>query len=296
MVGLPESGKTTFLAALWHVVNDSAANTGLRFSKLLSDDVAYLNEITRVWRSATKQEHTKAGSAHVVSMNLVDSGKSQLTLTFPDISGESFQGMWERRECDASLAEMLTGATAILFFIHADRIKEPIWKSDINDLVELVRNVEACAPAPAPAPDHAGDSAEPKEAKQVAREWEPIDAPTQVQVVELLQFLVCRPFGAKLRRVAIVLSAWDIAKQEKLAPGPFLARAMPLVHQYINNADLEYQWKLFGVSAQGGDFGRAEDVERLRGLGDPSTWIEVQTDDDTAKDLTIPLSWLRSGG
>lgn len=287
MVGLPESGKTTFLAALWHVVNDAQANTRLRFAKLLSDDVAYLNEITRVWRTPAKQERTKAEKGHLVSMNLEDQEKAEITLSFPDISGESFQGMWERRECEQSLADMLTEATAILFFINSEGIKAPSWIADVNELLAAVQ------PVPAPAAATASEPAETK--KRVAREWEPEDAPTQVQVVELLQFLIAPPFGKKLRRVAIVLSAWDAVKGEHLKPDEFLARALPLVHQYLNNRGVPYEWKAFGVSAQGGDFGNAEEVKRLRGMEDPSLWIEVQAGNNISKDLTAPLSWLRSG-
>jgi hypothetical protein len=286
MVGMPESGKTTFLAALWHVVNDRAANTALRFSRLLSDDVAYLNEITRVWRSTKKQEHTKAGSAHMVRMNLKDAAQNEVTLTFPDVSGESFQGMWERRECDTALADMLKEATSILFFVHADRIKEPVWKSDLNDLVALVQQ---------PQDREAKAAASPNELQR-ARPWEPTDAPTQVQVVELLQFLIDNSFGSRLKRLAIVLSAWDMAKAEQVSPIMFLKRAMPLVHQYLTNAVLPYEWTIYGISAQGGDFDSAKDVARLRKLDDPSRWIEVAMDARTKKDLTIPLIWLRGNG
>lgn len=287
MVGMPESGKTTFLAALWHVVNDRAANTALRFSRLLTDDVAYLNEITRVWRSTKKQEHTKAGSAHVVRMNLKDNAQNEVALTFPDVSGESFQGMWERRECDTALADMLKEATSILFFVHADRIKEPVWKSDVNDLVAQVKKREG--------EQEATGGASPNESQQ-ARAWEPTDAPTQVQVVELLQFLIDNSFGSHLKRLAIVLSAWDMAKAEQVSPIMFLKRAMPLVHQYLTNSVLPYEWTIYGISAQGGDFGSAKDIARLRKLDDPSLWIEVAMDTGTRNDLTIPLIWLRGNG
>lgn len=291
MVGLPESGKTTFLAALWHVVNDAGANTALRFAKLLTDDVAYLNDITRVWRSATKQERTKAEKSHIASMNLEDRAKSQVTLTFPDMSGESFQGMWERRECEQTLADLLTQATAILFFINSYGIKMPIWIADINELLASVAPLQAVPASVATA------ATEPAEAKmRFARDWEPEGAPTQVQIVELLQFLISPPFGTNLQRLAIVLSAWDTVKSEGTTPDQFLAQALPLVHQYLTNSAVPYQWRTFGVSAQGGDFGNEEEVKRLRGMDDPSQWIEVQTSYNIGKDLTIPLSWLRTGG
>ncbi len=48
IIGLPASGKTTFLAALWHLVTARDVDTVLRFGTLRVGDAAHLNAIARV--------------------------------------------------------------------------------------------------------------------------------------------------------------------------------------------------------------------------------------------------------
>ena len=98
IVGLPESGKTTFLAALWHVVNAAEIDTALRFGSLGQGDRSYLNAITKRWRSAHKQERTIAGGPRNVSMHLKDRKDRDVRVIFPDLPGEDFVRVWETRD------------------------------------------------------------------------------------------------------------------------------------------------------------------------------------------------------
>ena len=63
IIGLPESGKTTFLGALWHLVTAREIDTVLRFHNLRSGDVGHLNAIAARWREARVQERTAVGSS-----------------------------------------------------------------------------------------------------------------------------------------------------------------------------------------------------------------------------------------
>jgi Double-GTPase 1 len=80
----------------------------------------------RRWLHAKEQIHTEVASGKVVSMNLKDDADRKIRMTFPDLSGESYQEMWEARECDPKLAELLRDGDGILLFVHADKIKRPI--------------------------------------------------------------------------------------------------------------------------------------------------------------------------
>ncbi|MGH7436896.1 MAG: TRAFAC clade GTPase domain-containing protein, partial [Polyangiaceae bacterium] len=88
--GLPESGKTTFLAALWHLVTARKVDTKLSFDSLRDGDQTHLNNIVRQWRDAKVQART-SGQPTLVSMNLLDRSGTKLRLTFPDLSGESYR-------------------------------------------------------------------------------------------------------------------------------------------------------------------------------------------------------------
>src|SRR5579871_183924 len=163
--GLPGSGKTTFLAALWHLVIGREIPTKLGFHSLPDGDSTYLNQIARVWRSAKVQGRTLVGSPKLVNMNLRDGAGNLVRLTFPDLSGESYRRMWEDRECDLDVAAILRKGTGILLFVHADRIQPPVWAGDVTALAKrLGLPVQDGLPVA----------------------WHPRLAPTQVQLVELL--------------------------------------------------------------------------------------------------------------
>lgn len=280
--GLPESGKTTFLAALWHLVNAREIPTALTFHSLRNTDSSYLNEIARRWRSAKVQERTNLGPPTVVSMNLLDQRGDPLRLTFPDLSGESYRRMWEDRECDHEIASVLATGTGVLFFVHADRIQRSQW---VVDLVAFSRRLGLPV----------------EEGKPIA--WHPQFAPTQVQLVELLQFLHSPPLSLGAPRIAVILSAWDKVAPEGRTPPAFLAERMPLLHQFLSGALDASSWRVFGVSAQGGDYEplpeanatwSPEQVAALRDLDQPSKRIQLVADNGASHDLTEPIAWLTS--
>lgn len=277
--GLPDSGKTTFLAALWHLVTARDVATKLAFDSLRDGDQTYLNTIVRQWRDARVQART-SGQPTLVSMNLRDANGTRLRVTFPDLSGESYRRMWEDRDCDPDVARILGRGTGVLLFVHADRIECPQWIVDVSGWMRRL-------------------GLPLEEGKPI--KWHPRHAPTQVQLVELLQFLHMPPLDIGPRRVAIALSAWDKVEPEGRTPSAFLAEKLPLLHQYLEHGPLAERWRVYGVSAQGGDYeplegSKAEwsrkDVERARAYDEPSDRIKLTSDVARSRDLTEPIAWL----
>ncbi|WP_147467999.1 TRAFAC clade GTPase domain-containing protein [Pseudomonas coronafaciens] len=191
VIGLPSSGKTTFLAALWHLVTAKDVDTVLKFSSLPRGDVSHLNGIARRWREAKVQDRTAVSGHKLVTIKL-ESETDTIEVTFPDVPGESYRDMWENRFCDPEIAEILLDGNVILF-IHADTIREPRW---VVDEAELSRQLGLALPE--------GEIAT----------WHPRLAPTQVQALDLLQLLRRPPLDIGSRRLVIMLSAWDKAKDE----------------------------------------------------------------------------------
>ena len=277
IIGLPESGKTTFLGALWHLVTAREIETTLRFHNLRSGDVAHLNAIAARWREACVQERTGVGGNKLVSMNLLDPSGMAVRVTFPDVAGEAYRRMWEERACDSDVADMLR-AGGVLLFIHADTIRPPQW---VVDETELSRKLGLPLPKGEEVP------------------WHPRLAPTQVQVVSLLQLLREPPLDVGPRRLAIMLSAWDKVADEGLDPGAFLNAKLPLLGQYLRRTADRWDWRVYGLSAQGGEYDSTkEDVppnpeaEALRNLDQPSARIRLILSDAETSDLTDPLAWL----
>lgn len=52
LIGLPSSGKTTFLAALWYLVTSKQIPTRLKFRALGHGDRKHLNAIVKQWSDA----------------------------------------------------------------------------------------------------------------------------------------------------------------------------------------------------------------------------------------------------
>ena len=104
--GLPGSGKTTYLAALWHFLRSQEVKGRLGFGSLKDGDWSHLNALAKTWEQAKAQERTKYGATHLVSMNAIGVNSESVRITFPDLSGEIYQRMWEERECDVETSVM----------------------------------------------------------------------------------------------------------------------------------------------------------------------------------------------
>lgn len=278
-MGLPGSGKTTFLAALWHLVSEKEVPCKLTYVSLQTTNIEHLHQIASQWRAAKKQERTAQGGDKLVSMILKTEGGDPQTVTFPDIAGEAFLQMWGLRECDETVAGWLK-EPGVLLFIHADKVTAPKWVVEEKLLMEDMG---------IPVKDEA-------EAEEVV-DWSPDLAPTQVQLVDLLQSMQAEPLDVGPRRLAIILSAWDKAAGRGLSPEQHLTRRMPLLDQFLKHGlNRDWEVRIYGVSAQGGDYDddktKLPAAERLREIDVPSERISIVYAGVESNDLTEPLQWL----
>src|ERR1035438_9220264 len=88
--GFPESGKTSYLAALWHLITTGAEPTALQFESLRNGDASHLNAIATRWRRGLKQIRTETPSNKLVSMNLKNVAGDIMRLTLRDFLGGEF--------------------------------------------------------------------------------------------------------------------------------------------------------------------------------------------------------------
>jgi hypothetical protein len=267
IVGLPRSGKTTFLAAFWHLVNAGEVSTTLALSKLVGDH-RHLNAIWEAWRRGDEVAHTSLAGEAIVSIHLQDIGTGRdVTLGFPDLDGESFRQQVQRRICNTAYVNGLDGPGGILLFIMADGPIDGVTLTDLSAVLEG-------------AADHKGSS----------REWTPHLLPQQVQLVELLQFLQRPPFHRRRRRVAVVVSAWDAVLTPRPSPNEWLEREYPLLHQFLQTNTASFDLRVYGVSAQGCDLKSDQKEELLKGV--PSERVQCIGPDGESHDLTDPVAWL----
>lgn len=281
-MGLPGSGKTTFLAALWHVLHDQGSETRLKFRRL-SEDRTYLHEITADWQKCSQVQRTKLEHEQVVNL-ILTSGTTEFEITVPDLSGEGFEQQLRDRKIGVKHHENVQRATGLVLFVHA-RVKEGARLSYSRQLSAVLDG----------APPHqlaGADAAAGNARKSAIEPWSTEKLPTQVALVELLQ-LALESVVRKVR-VAVVVSAWDLVEKASFTgtPRAYLKRELPLLRQFLDSNDDRLEYTVFGVSAQGGDITVAAEKAELLGLDDALKRIKVVYDNEISQDITGPIAWL----
>ena len=274
--GFHSSGKTTFAAALWHLIDSREVQTALAKGRHVGD-FRYLEEIAQAWCEGWQVERTRTEQVEAIKINLShpESG-TELILEFADLSGEIFEKAFATRLCTPTLVNLVKEASGLLLFVTADRVIDDVT------ILDAFAGEEA---EQAPAEDEQGE----------ATSWDSAKTPLQVQIVDLLQALLLPPFAKGPVRVAVIVSAWDLT--DETSAQDWLAKKMPLLYQYLRNGNGAAEVRAYGISAQGAPLSKkgeppAPDRDRLLALERPSERIKIVGPDVREHDLTGPLLWL----
>lgn len=290
LVGLPSTGKTTFVAALWHVIESGEVQTSLDLSRP-DENLKYLNEIRDQWLGAEELERTKGSKPNRVHFEAVDKDSgATTTIDLPDIAGETYKSHVTDRRWGRAFAKATKDATGVLIFIHPEEVREPNMIQETYD--EDFGGPSSPGSTPASTGDELREGGEPQSDDV---QWDMEEAPTHVQMVELLQFLdnqleCVRPFP-----VCVVISAWDLVESATLpgknAPKPvdWLEENLPLLHQYLRANPERFTTRVYGVSALGGSL--ENDRDTLRSKLNQSERVKVRRGDKETHDITAPLKW-----
>lgn len=269
IIGLPNAGKTTYLAALWYSLNNASMQNKIKLSAM--GNTKYLADLSRKWVDAEQLGRTKlVYEKPEILINIVDENKNNFKLRFPDLSGETFQNQYEKREISEDLAEYIRVSDGILMFINIDNIK------GITFIAELPKEMRASHNQD----DLSSENYSVRNPKQ--------DDPIQVQVIELLQFVEVIK-KSKTTNLGIVLSAWDLVKnfETKLTPEEFVKKEMNMLWQFLQSSKSMYKTSFWGVSAQGG---KLEDRDDLLMIDEPMKRIIVESNcEEPSHDITLPI-------
>lgn len=273
IMGLPASGKTTFLAALWHIIESDEIECRLKLDRY-EGDYGYLNRISEAWRNFEKVPRTSQVGDTDVTIHVVDeiTGLKGAAF-FPDLAGETFDKQFEARLCRPEFIDAFNANDGILLFISADVKGNGFSIAELNSFLPI------------------GEAQEPVEEARPAREWEPKLVPAQVRIVQLLSDVLRSPFEPRRRRLAVMISAWDLVSDMGVSPEEWLASHMPLVSQFIRANALHFTPQIYGISAQGVDLDDQKAVDQATDLL-PSRRVLIVGDDGAGNDLTSPLVWL----
>ncbi len=285
-IGLPKTGKTTYIVALWHTLETEVVPGSLVLDGI-EGDVEYLEKLRERWLRRESLGRTRSGSEKTVVMAIRDpQSGTRGVLEIPDLAGETFRDQWVYRGWSDAFDEMARGCDALLVFLHPGTHSEPTLIEDVF-APEVLAVVEgATEDVPGTPPDEDGEGS--------ASEWDPEQAPTSVQLVEVLQFLqrevlpVDRPV-----RTALVVSAWDsVPQRPKTTPAVWIQQRAPLLDQFLRANASAFAVRPYGVSAQGGDITDAATLKRLRDADEPTDPVVVVDGAHKGNDLTRPIRWL----
>ncbi|MCR3910632.1 hypothetical protein NUK47_17810 [Aeromonas hydrophila] len=287
IMGLPASGKTTFLAALWHLIEANETDCCLELDTYRGD-FSYLTLIAEAWRTFQPVPRTsQVGDRHVTIQLRNRETDVRCTAFFPDLAGETFDRQVEDRRCRIELIEDVSAEDGILFFINADVKEDALSITELNARIPGGGVIDS-------ADVEAGSVGERNEiSPTLLREWEPKLLPAQVKIVQLLSDLMRPPFTPRSRRLAILISAWDLTHGMDLTPQDWLAVNMPLVAQFLRANGDYFKHHVYGVSAQGVSLEDDTAVDAAAELT-PSRRIKIVGAEGEGHDLTEPLVWLMS--
>jgi hypothetical protein len=287
IMGLPASGKTTFLAALWHLVEAGETDCHLVMDGY-QGDLNYLTRIADAWRAFEPVPRTsQVGDTDVLIhlRNRITDARG--TVFFPDLAGETFDLQVEERRCRADFFMHVDDEDGILFFINADVKDDSLTITELNARLNHAEGTLGALDLPEQ------DESKTEGDLPFFREWEPKAIPAQVKIVQLLSDFLRAPFAPRRRRLAVLISAWDLARDQNRTPGEWLAGSMPLVDQFLKTNRLSFQARIYGVSAQGVQLKDDTAVDAVANLT-PSKRIQIVGPEGEGNDLTGPLVWLMS--
>lgn len=290
IMGLPASGKTTYLAALWHQMEAGDTDCRLKLD-VWEGDLSYLTGIAGRWRTFEAVKRTSQTGDANVSVRIVDTRTgAKAKAFFADIAGERFDAQIELRRCRRTFFDNAEANDGILFFVSAENKQDSLSINEFNSFmpsgdVELPDDADA-APA---------ETTEASARRATVTEWGPKHTPVQVRIVQMLSDLHRHPFTARPRRLALIVSAWDIVAGSGISPARWIANEMPLLAQFLATNAESFTTRTYGVSAQGLDLNdKAAVAEAAK--GDSSRRIILVDGTDVGNDITTPLVWLMSQG
>jgi hypothetical protein len=285
VAGLPRTGKTTFLAALWYFVQPSGESNGnLTLESLAKGEHEYLNEIAQKWlrcqhlTRTTPVNSTNTGKEAII-MNLKNSTtKNKIVLEIPDFQGETFKQQFENREWDIEYQELLGNINGILLFVNPEATNNmPLLINDANDIANQI-------------------GAEPPQSNDGVNivPWKLELSPNQVKLIDILQFISFYKPNIFPLKLTVLISAWDIVQKTSKkgeTPTTWLENKLPLLYQYLFcNSEL-FEIMVIGISAQGCNYEDHEQVTEMLSKK-PQERILINDGSKEYHDITTIIAWL----
>lgn len=267
IAGMPNSGKSTFIAALRHLLVSGGADTALEFVRF-ADDEKHLDFLEEQWVKCEEIPRTRGQTDTWVRFHLRDKvSGAEVEITLPDLSGEAFRQPASTGICRKTLFDAIVASDAVMLFTNSNRAIDDLMIHELNELY--------------------GEEDEPHSMPD--EPFNPDKMPEEALLVELLQVFNRKPLTPKRRRMAVIVSAWDVGEREGMTPAEWFNEKRPMLADYLSFSGHLWDFRIYGVSALGGAL--PKDRETLQ-KAVPATRIKVVGPEVSENDITIPMKWL----
>lgn len=265
MLGLQETAKSTYLGALWQLIQDDADGSIREVD--VTGDRTYLQELGEQVAALQKLNRTDVDSRERLALT-VAFGDEEVTLTVPDVSGETLRMLVEDRHWHARLEEAVTGADGLLLFVHPGSLSPAVPTAVA---AAALSTKDGTAPIVGDAPFH------------------PRSACTAAKLVDALENVLAAGVGAV--RVGLVVSAWDMVDGSP-TPAQWAEAEVPALVSYLRCHE-RVEFDVFGVSAQGGRL--PQDRKQLLKKASVRERAYARAADGAEVPLARPLEWALLG-
>ena len=296
MIGMPSSGKTTYLASLCRLLLYGGQETGWKLDvKDVPEGFERVQILIKNINSYKAVKRTYGLELNNVALSLYNQNQEWMQFVVPDSSGEIFRDLVYDRRIASNIMDHIVESDMLLFFINVNTMiwEERIKLGEKSAIKQL--NEEQGDKVTQSAEDIVEEYARDRENEQIKskeqvknKEKEQKKYNNQSALVELLQIIIYLvPHSLNIR---FVISAWDLVekefKQDKVTPKEYIKIKLPLLYQYLEFNPKLIDYEIWGVSAQGGDFDDEDDLKKLQSNNGEDYICVVDSKADTSKDLT----------
>lgn len=296
MIGMPSSGKTTYLASLCRLLLYGGQETGWKLDvKDVPEGFERVQILIKNINSYKAVRRTYGLELNNVALSLYNQNQEWMQFVVPDSSGEIFRDLVYDRRIASNIMDHIVESDMLLFFINVNTMiwEERIKLGEKSAIKQL--NEEQGDKVTQSAEDIVEEYARDRENEQIKskeqvknKEKEQKKYNNQSALVELLQIIIYLvPHSLNIR---FVISAWDLVekefKQDKVTPKEYIKIKLPLLYQYLEFNSKLIDYEIWGVSAQGGDFDDEDDLKKLQSNNGEDYICVVDSKADTSKDLT----------
>lgn len=242
IAGLPDSGKSTYLGALWYVTQNASGKIELALrasNENIPENTSLLEGLSRKWHNVEDMDRTSNDAPENISFLMCPKGSDdEISIEVPDFRGESIRQIITENQ-PSEFDDWCLKANHLLFLISD--VRAGIYADDFEDDEE--------------ATDAAETSIEENQTDELPPilELDPKNITPAAQNILILRYL---SENYRFKKIVICLTAWDRIIKENGGkakdPEEYLKEKSPALYHFISYHfdDVKY----FGLSGQGEEY------------------------------------------